>query len=98
MGLLSRIGKFGLDVLQEDMRKRVDEVLSAGKEWQATAEKLVEALNRLTEAVEKGEADPQSVKAVGTGLRRLCKETHGLARAFQMHREVLAELLVKFGK
>jgi len=90
-GILGKLA--GLDTLKEDMKKRVDEVLKAGSEWKATAEKLTKALEELTETIQKG--NPGDLKPLRTEVKKLSRETRKLAAAFNNHRQTLANLMEK---
>lgn len=87
-GMAGILGKIvGLDSIREDMKKRVDEILKAGNEWNKTAERLTQALEKLSETKEM---DP-----IKGDLKRLAKQTGKLARAFEAHRQTLANLTEK---
>jgi chromosome segregation ATPase len=90
-GLLGKLA--GLDSMREDMKKRVDEVLKAGMEWKATAERLTKALEELTETIQKG--SPGDLKPIKTDLKKLSRETRKLAATFNNHRQTLANLMEK---
>lgn len=79
--------------LRQEMRQRVDEVLRCGNEWNQTAQKLIEALNKLTDSIQKGNTIPANAKQVATGARKLAKETQRLTRAFEAHNKTLSEIL-----
>jgi len=83
--------------LRQEMRQRVDEVLRCGNEWNQTAQKLIEALNRLSDSIQKGNTDPRDVKMVATGARKLAKETQRLTRAFEAQTKTLGEILTRYG-
>ncbi len=102
-GILGKLA--GLGSMREDMKKRVDEVLKAGAEWQATAEKLTKALEELTETIQKGNPAVWSVfgdlnkagdlKPIKIELKKLSRETRRLATAFNNQRQTLANLMEK---
>jgi len=73
------------------MKKRVDEVLKAGAEWQATAEKLTKALEELTKTIQR--ENPGNLKPIKTELKKLSRETKKLAGAFNNHRQTLVDLM-----
>jgi len=79
--------------LRQEMRQRVDEIMKCGNEWNKTATELTEALNKLTEAVQKGNIDPAIPKSVAQGARKLAKQTGKLTSAFEAHNKTLAEIL-----
>jgi len=83
--------------LRTEMRQRVDEVLKCGTAWNKTAGELIEAINRLTDSIQKGNTTPADSKAVARAGRKLAKETGRLTRAFAAHNQTLAEILVKIG-
>jgi len=72
------------------MKKRVDEVLKAGAEWQATAEKLTKALEELTKTIQR---ENRNLKPIKTDLKKLSRETKKLAGAFNNHRQTLVDLM-----
>jgi len=82
--------------LRQEMRQRVDAVLRCGNEWNQTAQKLIEALNKLTDSIQKGRANPADVRAVATGAKKLAKETQRLTRAFEAHNKTLGEILARY--
>jgi chromosome segregation ATPase len=90
-GILGKLA--GLDSVREDMKKRVDEVLKAGSDWKATAEKLTKALEELTETIQRG--NPGELNPIRTDLKKLSRETRKLAAAFNNHRQTLANLMEK---
>lgn len=83
--------------LRAEMKERVDEILKCGEQWDKTARELIEALNRLTDAIQKGSVDPSSVRPVARGSKKLAKETTRLAQAFINHRAFLEKILKRFG-
>jgi chromosome segregation ATPase len=91
MSILGKIA--GLDAIRDEMKRRVEEILRAGNEWRATAEKLAQAIQELTEAIEKGEKS--SVPQVKDELKKLSSQTARLARAFEAHRRTLESLASK---
>jgi len=83
--------------LRAEMKQRVDEILKCGEQWDKTARELVEALNKLTDAVQTGNVDLSSVRPVARGSKKLSKETRNLAQAFINHRAFLEKILTRFG-
>jgi len=83
--------------LRQEMRQRVDEVLKCGNEWSQAARDLIEALNRLTDSIKKGNPDPSIPKSVVRASRKLAKETARLTRAFEAHNKTLSEILRRYG-
>jgi len=93
---MSIIGDVLSGRLRQEMRQRVDEVLKCGNEWSQMAQKLVEALDRLTDSIQKGNPNPD-MKTVARGAKQLAKETRRLTNAFQAHNKTLGELLARYG-
>jgi len=91
---MSIIGDFLTGKLRDEMRQRVDEVLRAGSEWSKTARDLIEALNRLTEAIEKGNTKPS--KTISRVARQLARQTKRLTKAFENHNKTLEKIVRKF--
>jgi len=89
------IEKFAMGTIREDMKKRVDEVIRAGAEWNKTAKELEATLNRLIEAIQKG--NPVDLNPVNSNLAKLAKQTKHLSEAFENHRRVLTQILTKLG-
>jgi len=83
--------------LRAEMKQRVDQILNCGEQWDKTARELIEALNRLTDAIQKGNVDPASVRLVARGTKKLSTETTRLAQAFINHRAFLEKTLERFG-
>jgi len=82
--------------LRQEMRQRVDEVLKCGNEWSQTARGLVEAINKLTDSIKRGNPDPTDAKLVAQGAKKLAKETGRLTRAFEAHNKTLDEILRRY--
>lgn len=76
-------------IIRREMKRRVDEVLNAGKEWNRTADKLADAINR---AVEKGDA--KTVKELSSTGKKLQKPTIRLAKAFENYTKTLGKIAV----
>ena len=83
--------------LRTEMRQRVDEILKCGNQWDQTARGLIEALNRLTDSIQKGNLDPSGVKPIAQGTRKLAKETRSLTQAFKSYQTILEKMLTRFG-
>jgi len=94
---MSIIGDVLSGRLRQEMRQRVDEVLKCGNEWSQTAHKLIEALDRLTGSIQKGNPNPADVKAIARGSKQLAKETRRLTRAFEAHNKTLEKILITYG-
>jgi len=94
---MSIVGDLFSGRLRQEMRQRVDEVLKCGKEWSQTARELSEALNRLTDSIQKGKPDPSDVKGVVSSTKKLAKETRRLTRAFEAHSETLTNIVRRYG-
>jgi len=94
---MSIIGDLLSGQLRKEMKSRVDEILKCGEQWDKTARELVEALDRLTDAIQKGSVDPSSVRSVARSSKKLSKETRNLAQAFINHRAFLEKILARFG-
>ncbi|MEM2713462.1 MAG: hypothetical protein QXX18_10580 [Candidatus Jordarchaeales archaeon] len=87
--------KLATGPIREEMKRRVDEIIRAGAEWSKTAKELEATLNRLIEAIQKG--NPIDLKPVNAGLLKLAKQTSRLSKAFDDHRKTLTEVLAKLG-
>jgi len=88
--------------IRKEMKTRIDLILKAEAEWSETAKKLIEALDRLTEAVEAGNSADKTVPidrsiAVSQGARRLAKDTKRLVKAVKSHRKTLEKISAKIG-
>lgn len=83
--------------LRAEMKERVDQILSCGREWCQAAQKLTEALNNLTEELRKGGVDPSTAKAVRRSASQLAKETRKLTRSIEAHTETLQKIMSKLG-
>jgi len=94
---MSIIGDVLSGRLRQEMRQRVDEVLKCGNEWSQTAKELIEALNKLSGTVQKGNPDPSVFKSVSRAGRKLAKETARLTRAFEAHNNTLEKILTRYG-
>jgi len=79
--------------LRAEMRQRVDEILKRGNEWNQAAQELTAALDRLTDAIQKGNFDPSNLKPMTKGLRKLGKTTNQLRMAFELYNKFLQEYL-----
>jgi len=83
--------------LRAEMKSRVEEVLKCGNEWNQTARELTEALDKLTEAVQKGNFDLSIPRSVARSARRLAKQTAKLTAAFEAHNKTLTEIIRRYG-
>lgn len=83
--------------LRAEMRERVDQILSCGREWCQTAQKLTEALNALTDELKKGNVNPDTAKNVRRAASQLAKETGKLVRSIEAHTETLKKIMTKLG-
>jgi len=86
---------FDLFGIRKELKSRVDEILVAGEKWSQTARELTEALNRLTDSINKGNPNPADIKSVARTSRKLAKETGRLTRAFEAEGVVLGKILNK---
>lgn len=75
--------------IRDEIKKRVDEILTAGREWRETAVKLTEALNRLADVIEKNEVYTSNIKQVSKTARMLAKNTKALTEAFEKMNEMI---------
>jgi len=94
MALLGEI--FGSTVRRE-MKRRVDQVLKAGEEWNKTAKELTETLKELTKAIYEGNVDPKTLKPLGAPIRNLAKQSAKIAKAFTNYEKTLLKLTEKYG-
>jgi len=78
--------------IRHEMKRRVDEVLKAGGEWSETARALIEAMNRLSIAIEKGDVDRSNLKSISKSVKHLSKRTTRLAKAFESHHKTLEKI------
>jgi len=81
--------------IRRELKSRVDEILVAGDRWNKTARELTEALNRLTDSINKGNPNPADIKSVAQTSRKLAKETRRLTRAFEAVGIVIGKILNK---
>jgi len=81
--------------IRRELKSRVDEILSAGNEWNKTARELTEALNRLTDSIKKGNPNRADIKSVAQTSRKLAKETGRLTRVFEAEGVILGKILNK---
>jgi len=84
------------NTIRREMKRRVDEVLKAGGEWNKTARELIEAMNRLSEAIEKGGIDRSNLKSISKSVKQLSKRTTRLAKAFESHHKTLEKISTEF--
>jgi len=83
--------------IKSEMRKRVDEVLKAGAEWNKTAQNLTDTLKELTKAIYEGKAQPEALKPLGPSIKNLGKQTSNLAKAFTSYQQTLNKIAGKYG-
>jgi len=91
------IGDLVSGKLRAEMKQRVDEILKCGEKWDETARELVKALDRLTDAIQKGNVDTSGVRSVARSSKKLSKETRNLAQAFINHRAFLQKIVERVG-
>jgi len=94
---MSVIGDILSGRLRAEMKSRVDEVLKAGNVWNQTAQELIGAINKLVDAIQKGDFNPSNPKSVAQAAKKLAKETKRLTKAFEDHNKTLAQVLAKYG-
>jgi len=83
--------------LRAEMKSRVDEVLKAGNAWNQTAQELIATIDKLVDAIQKGDLDPSTPKSVSQAAKKLAKETRRLTRAFEAHNDTLKKVLTRYG-
>jgi hypothetical protein len=79
------------------MKGRVDEILKSGKEWNATAKELTEALNNLTAAIKQGNVPPSTVKPVAASSKVLAVKSARLTRAFETYEVTMKNIMTRIG-
>jgi len=94
---MSILGDLLTGKLRQEMRERVDEIITYGKEWIQTAQKLTEAINNLTEEIRKGNVNPKSLKSLNRTASKLAQQTANLTKALISHNETLQKILSKIG-
>lgn len=82
--------------IREEMKRRVDEVLKAGSDWNSTATALNESLKQLVATINQGKVEPATLKSLGAPLRALGKKTDRLAKAFTSYEKTLKETAAQF--
>ena len=83
--------------LRSEMKGRVDEILKCGKEWNATARELTEALKELTAAVKQGNVSPSTVKPMVASSKVLAVKTAKLTRAFETYEVTMKDIMTRVG-
>ncbi|MEM2273629.1 MAG: hypothetical protein QXX56_05390 [Candidatus Bathyarchaeia archaeon] len=68
--------------IREEIRKRVDEILSAGERWCKSANDLTEAINKLVNLAETGKINPKDLKLISRTAKTLARETRNLNKSF----------------
>jgi len=94
---MSILGSIVGGALRSEMKNRVDEILNCGKEWNATARDLTEALKDLTDAVKQGNVAPSTLKPVVASSKVLAVKTARLTRAFETYQVTLKDIMGKVG-
>lgn len=94
---MGMIGDFLSGRLRQEMKQRVDEVMRCGNEWNKTARELIDALNKLTDSIQKGSSDPAIPKQVVGTSKRLARETARLSSAFESLNRTMAVIVEKYG-
>ena len=79
--------------LRKEMKERVDQVLKASEEWSRTAKELIDAMNRLSEAIRSGGIDNYDFSGVEKGLRSLARSTTSLRRSLDKHSRTLSKIM-----
>lgn len=77
------------------MRRRVNQVLKAGDEWNRTAKQLIEATDNLTKAIENKEVKSTLINPLKKSVQTLSKRTTRLAKAFESYQKILGKIASK---
>jgi len=88
-GIIEKIA--GIDKIRGEMRSRVNEILKCGTDWQKTARELAEALDRLTEAIERNRPDID-LTSLSKSANKLSKDTKKLIKALNKHSQTLSKI------
>lgn len=82
--------------LRKEMREKVEEIMICGENWNETAKKLCEDLEKLTVAIEASEK-PQNLSYIKKSTVRLCNESRALSAAFIDFNKTINGLIERFG-
>lgn len=83
------IGNVLKSAVREEMRRRVDQVLKAGEDWNGEARQLTAALNNLIKLVEQGKMNPKDLEPVKKNMKQLSRRTGTMATALTNYTSTL---------
>lgn len=82
--------------LRKEMREKVGEIMKCGENWNTTALKLCEDLEKLTAAIEASEK-PQNLSYIKKSASRLATESRALSSAFIDFNKTINDIITRFG-
>jgi len=82
--------------LRKEMREKVDQIMICGENWNKTAKRLCEDLEKLTAAIEASEK-PQNLSYIKKSTTKLARESRALSAAFIDFNKYISGLLERFG-
>lgn len=78
--------------IRREMKKRIDQILEAGKDWSTTAKELTDALVKLAEAIEKSEEKPD-IPNIKKSVVSLSRKTSKLTKTFMSFEKTLLKIM-----
>lgn len=82
--------------LRKEMREKVDQIMTCGENWNETAKRLCEDLEKLTAAIEASEK-PQNLSYIKKSTTKLAGESRALSAAFIDFNKCISGLIERFG-
>jgi hypothetical protein len=82
--------------LRKEMKQKVEQIMTCGENWNSTAMKLCEDLEKLTAAIEASEK-PTNLSYIKKSTSRLAGESRALSTAFVDFNKTINDLIERFG-
>jgi len=82
--------------LRKEMREKVGQIMICGENWNTTATRLCEDLEKLTTTIEASEK-PQNLSYIKKSTAKLARESRALSAAFIDFNKCISGLLERFG-
>lgn len=82
--------------LRKEMKEKVEEIMVCGENWNETAKRLCEDLEKLTAAIEASKKPP-NLSYINKSTVRLCNESRTLSAAFIDFNKTINGLIERFG-
>ena len=88
------------NTIRKEMKNRIDEVLSCGREWDKSAKALTTAIDCLVAELRAAKAagvpvNQETARQIGPPVSKLCKTTGRLAKSFEQYTRTMTKISEK---